>query len=328
MKKILLFIFYCSFLISAEPQFRLFDSVQIESNFDGEPPKYSYGVLIEGGYVLGADSSLFKENAWARNNRIKILDAIGLPMIYFAIIDPYAIDRDQKIVLYKIVAFTDPYGNQVDMNRFHFETLKTRGMSFVPKEGTAKRKKGYKNIPVGGSFVSAEDIPRRTKKQRAGLYYLAHEARGVKTMLFYPYTKVAMEKVTKSQLEVYLKEYDKVPPELMFYAEQRKPSPLKIIDVNSELKAVAQKAKKEKNIVGVYSVSNLSHITPTNTIGSPLWDGNGDFEGIVIAERPKDSLMLSRTRIFSFFCAIAARDGYEEALRKYLLRKCPASFKQ
>lgn len=313
---------------AAEPQFRLFDSVEIESNFDGEPPKNSFGVLLEGGYVLGSESSLFKQNGWARNNRIKILDSVGLPMIYFALIEPYAIDRIQRIVLYKIVSFTDPYGNAVEMNRFHYEVLKLRGASFIPKEGIAKRKKGYKNVAIGGGFVPNAQIPRIVKGVRAGVYYLANEEKMTKTMLFYPYTRAGAAKVTKSQLDVYLKEYDKVPPDLIFYTEQKNPSAPKIIDVNSELKAIAAQAKKEKAIAGLFAISNLSNIYPTNPVGSPVWSPNGELEGLVIASRPKDNLMLSRTRIFTFFCEIASRDGYEEALRKRILRACPASFRE
>lgn len=312
---------------AAEPQFRLFDSVQIESNFDGEPPKTSYGVLLEGGYVLGSESSLLKQNHWARNNRIKILDAVGLPIIYFAIIEPYAIDRIQKIVLYKIVSFTDPYGNELEMNRFHYDVLKTRGASFIPKDGTAKRKKGYKNVAVGGGFVPNSQIPKVTKSSKAGLYYLANEEQITKTMLFYPYTRGAVAKLTKTQVEVYLKDYDKVPADLIFYTEQKNPSPPKIIDVNSELKAVAQKAKTEKVLTGMYGMTSLSNLYPPNPVGAPVWDGNGDFEGLIIASRPKDNLMISRTRIFAFFCEVAARDGYEDALRRRILKACPASFK-
>ncbi len=313
---------------AAEPQFRLFDSVEIESNFDGEPPKISYGVLLEGGYVLGSESSLFKQNSWARNNRIKILDSVGLPVIYFALIEPYAIDRIQKIVLYKIVSFTDPYGNTTEMNQFHYEVLKLRGASFIPKDGTARRKKGYKNVPVGGGFVPNAQIPRITKARKAGLYYLANEEQITKTMLFYPYTRAGAAKVTKSQLDVYLKEYDKVPPDLLFYTEQKNPAAPKIIDVNSELKAVAAQAKKEQALTGLYAMTSLSNLYPNNPVGSPVWDSNGDFEGLIIASRPNDNLMLSRTRIFAFFCEVAAREGYEDALRARILRACPASFKK
>ena len=147
-------------------------------------------------------------------------------------------------------------------------------------------------------------------------------------MLFYPYTRAGAAKVTKSQLDVYLKEYDKVPPDLIFYTEQKKPSAPKIIDVNSELKAIAAQAKKEKAIAGLFALSNLSNIYPANPVGSPVWNPNGELEGLVIASRPKDNLMLSSTRIFTFFCEVASRDGYEEALRKRILRACPASFRE
>ncbi|RAX57055.1 hypothetical protein CCZ01_07355 [Helicobacter monodelphidis] len=323
--KTLCFLLLFSVYLFSEPQFRLFDSVLIESDFNGQPPKDSYGVWLEGGYILGSEASLFIEEEWARSARIKILDAVGMPLIYFATLEPYAVDRDQKIVLFKIASFTDPYGNPTEMNRFHLETLQKRGMSFIPREDTARRSKSYKKVPIGGGFIPASAIPKARGK---GAFYLANQEPTSQSILYYPYAKKGNIKITRSQLAVYLKEYHKIPPDLVFYTTQKKAGTPKVIDVSSELKNVAKEAKKEKNITGVVAISSLSNLYPSNPIGAPVWDTKGNFEGITIASRPKDNLMLTNGRVFAFFCAIATNAGYEEPLRKRILKACPASFKQ
>lgn len=67
-----------------------------------------------------------------------------------------------------------------------------------------------------------------------------------KTMLFYPYTRAGVAKVTKSQLDVYLKEYDKVPPDLLFYTEQKTQPHQRLLMSIASLKRLLHRQKKNK----------------------------------------------------------------------------------